>query len=108
MPAGNIDCFERSLVIFSVEDTVISKNAVRGRGEIRVSVETRIKKSDRHAAAGEAFVGVKPQRRRQDITVLLKHSRVRIELALGATEERDAVGADPGYIAAGSSIGFHH
>src|SRR3989442_14759926 len=94
MPTRDIVGFQRRLVTFFGKDAVVSKNAVRWRGQVRMRVESGVKKSDRHSAAGESFVRVHPQRCGQNKIILLENLRMRFNLALRAIEEFDATTAD--------------
>src|SRR3989442_15244648 len=94
MPTRDIVGFQRRLVTFFGKDAVVSKNAVRWRRQVGMRVESGVKKSDRHSAAGESIVRVHPQGCGQNKIILLEYLRMRFNLALRAIEEFDAATAD--------------
>ena len=87
MPTGDIVCLQRSLIAFSAEDALVSDYAITWFRQIGMCVETGIKKRDRHAAAGESFISIHAQRRRQHEIILLKNSRMRLDLAFRAAKQ---------------------
>src|SRR2546425_4290179 len=98
MPTRDIVGFQRRLVTFLGKDAVVSKDAVRWRRQVGMRVESGVKKSDRHSAAGESFVRVHPQGCGQNKIILLENLRMRFNLALRAIEEFDATTTDFGLV----------
>ena len=65
-------------------------------------VESGIKEGDRHAAAGESFICIHAQRRRQDEIILLKNCGVRFDLPFCAAKDFETRPTDFPRLAVGS------
>src|SRR5882762_3512658 len=65
-------------------------------------VESRIEKSDRYSAAGERFMRIHAQRRRQDVVVLIKYRDMRFDLCFRPFQKLQTLGANRGWLFSGS------
>src|SRR5215831_4497599 len=73
VPTRDVVGVERSLVAFLGKDAVVSEHAIARLGQIGMTIEAGIEKGNRDAAAGESFVSIHSQRRRQNEIVLLEN-----------------------------------
>ncbi len=108
MPARYIGRVQKVWSFADLKNVLVSYYAVDGFGEIRMAVEPRVEKGNRHPSSRKPFINIQPERCRQNVFRLSEDGRVSIKLGFSSTEQLDTVRANPDHPSASRRIGPHN